>query len=77
MARGEVVDEAGVRLDETSPYRAGACVFYYREIDAEPSIPFAETILYEDENILVADKPHFLPVMPAGRFLRETITLNY
>ncbi len=76
MARGEVVDEAGVRLDEKSPYRVGACVYYYREIDAEPSIPFAETILYEDENILVADKPHFLPVMPAGRFLRETLLVR-
>ena len=35
MRKGEVVDEAGRRLDAGSLYRAGACVFYYREIEAE------------------------------------------
>lgn len=73
MERGEVVDEEGRRLQPSSPYRAGACVFYYREADAEESIPFAERVIYQDEHLLVADKPHFLPVVPAGRFLRETL----
>jgi tRNA pseudouridine32 synthase/23S rRNA pseudouridine746 synthase len=76
MERGEVLDEAGRRLSPASPYRAGACVFYYRELAAETPIPFAEHILYSDEHLLVADKPHFLPVMPAGRFLRETLLVR-
>jgi tRNA pseudouridine32 synthase/23S rRNA pseudouridine746 synthase len=76
MRKGEVVDEAGRRLDAGSPYRAGACVFYYREIEAEQIVPFDESVLYRDENILVADKPHFLPVAPAGRFLRETLLVR-
>lgn len=76
MRKGEVADETGLRLDAWSPYRAGACVFYYREIEAEQPIPFDEFILYRDENILVADKPHFLPVAPAGRFLRETLLVR-
>jgi tRNA pseudouridine32 synthase/23S rRNA pseudouridine746 synthase len=73
MARGEVVDEAGLRLDPASPYRAGGCVFYYRELASETRVPFEESVLYRDEHLLVADKPHFLPVAPAGRFLRETL----
>lgn len=73
MARGQVVDETGTRLHPGSPYRAGACIFYYREVDSEQPIPFAERVIYRDEHILVADKPHFLPVAPAGRFLRETL----
>lgn len=73
MARGAVVDEKGNVLDSTSLYRAGACVFYYRELQAEAPVPFAESILYRDAHILAADKPHFLPVVPSGRFLRETL----
>lgn len=73
MAKGGVVDESGLQLNSESPYRPGACVFYYRELEAETKIPFAETILYTDEHLLVADKPHFLPVIPSGRFLHETL----
>jgi tRNA pseudouridine32 synthase/23S rRNA pseudouridine746 synthase len=76
MAKGEVADETGLRLDAQSAYRAGACIFYYREPQAESLIPFAEKILFQDENLLVADKPHFLPVIPAGRFLRETLLVR-
>jgi tRNA pseudouridine32 synthase/23S rRNA pseudouridine746 synthase len=76
MARGQVVDETGLRLNCGSAYRAGACVFYYRELSSERRIPFAECVLFEDENILVADKPHFLPVVPAGRFLHETLLVR-
>ena len=76
MSRGQVVDEAGLRLGPRTPYRAGACVFYYRELESETKIPFAERVVYTDEHILVADKPHFLPVAPAGRFLRETLLVR-
>lgn len=73
MAKGEVADETGARLDSKSVYRIGACVFYYRELESETRIPFDEKIIYRDEHLLVADKPHFLPVIPAGRFLHETL----
>ena len=73
LEQGKVVDENGQRLAANSPYRAGACIFYYRELEAEISVPFRERILYQDEHLLAVDKPHFLPVQPAGRFLRETL----
>jgi tRNA pseudouridine32 synthase/23S rRNA pseudouridine746 synthase len=76
MAQGEVTDETGLRLNSESLYRVGACIFYYRELGAEQHIPFVERILYQDEHILVADKPHFLPVIPAGRFLHETLLVR-
>jgi tRNA pseudouridine32 synthase/23S rRNA pseudouridine746 synthase len=76
MAGGRVADEAGRRLTPASPYRAGGSVFYYRELSDERRIPFGERVLYRDEHILVADKPHFLPVVPAGRFLRETLLVR-
>src|SRR5689334_5611307 len=76
MAKGEVRDEAGRRVDQQTAYRAGACVYYYRELSDETIIPNAEQVLYQDENILVADKPHFLPVVPAGRFLHQTLLVR-
>jgi tRNA pseudouridine32 synthase/23S rRNA pseudouridine746 synthase len=76
MSRGEVVDETGTPPTPDTPYRRGACIFYYREIEGETPIPFEETILYQDERILVADKPHFLPVIPSGRFLHETLLVR-
>lgn len=74
--RGLVLDEAGRRIDAGTPYRAGACVYYYREPEAEHAIPFDERVLYRDEHIIVADKPHFLPVVPAGHYLRETLLVR-
>lgn len=76
MRDGRVVDEAGRRLTPASPYRAGACVYYYREPEVETRVPFEERVLHLDEHILVADKPHFLAVVPAGRFLRETLLVR-
>ncbi|MDT5294564.1 MAG: tRNA pseudouridine32 synthase / rRNA pseudouridine746 synthase, partial [Acidobacteriota bacterium] len=52
MRKGQVVDETGLRLTPASPYRAGACLFYYRELESEQRVPFVESVLYEDEHIL-------------------------
>ncbi|MDB5986901.1 MAG: ribosomal large subunit pseudouridine synthase A-like protein [Nevskia sp.] len=76
MQRAQVVDAAGQPIDPQTPYRAGACVYYYREIQHEPSIPFEAEVIYRDEHLLVADKPHFLPVIPSGRFLHETLLVR-
>jgi tRNA pseudouridine32 synthase/23S rRNA pseudouridine746 synthase len=76
MERGLVVDEAGLRLNARSSYRAGSFIYYYREIESEPRIPFDEYVLHEDEHLLVIDKPHFVPVIPAGRFLHETLLVR-
>jgi tRNA pseudouridine32 synthase / 23S rRNA pseudouridine746 synthase len=73
MARGRVLDEAGRPIDAAAPYRVGLHVRYYREVIAEPAIPFAESVLHADEHLLVVDKPHFLPVTPAGGFVQETL----
>ena len=76
MSKGQVVDETGLCLNPKSAYRIGACIFYYRELRSEKPIPFLERVIYQDEHILVADKPHFLPVIPSGRFLHETLLIR-
>jgi tRNA pseudouridine32 synthase/23S rRNA pseudouridine746 synthase len=54
------------------PFRAPFEVHYYRPF-VEAPIPVQESILYEDDCLIAADKPHFLPVHPAGKYLRETL----
>src|SRR5215216_3167855 len=76
MAKGQVMDETGSRVDAETAFRVGACIFYYRELENEKTIPFREQVLYQDEHILVADKPHFLPVIPSGKFLHETLLVR-
>jgi tRNA pseudouridine32 synthase/23S rRNA pseudouridine746 synthase len=76
MEKGQVLDEWGRRVDSETAYRAGVCIFYYRELENEKTIPFVEQVLYRDEHILVADKPHFLPVIPSGKFLHETLLVR-
>lgn len=74
--RGELVDEHGVAISLDNDYRCGACIYYYRERAIEGSIPFQEIILFQNDELLVVDKPHFLPVTPGGRFLRETLLVR-
>jgi tRNA pseudouridine32 synthase/23S rRNA pseudouridine746 synthase len=76
LQRGEVVDAHGTPLRADSHVRRGMRIWYYRELEAETPIPFAERILYQDEHLLVADKPHFLPMIPTGRFLHETLLVR-
>jgi tRNA pseudouridine32 synthase / 23S rRNA pseudouridine746 synthase len=73
MARGRVVDGEGQWLRPETPHRVGLEVHYYREVPDEPPIPFDERVLHADADLLVADKPHFLPVMPAGAHVHETL----
>ena len=73
MARRRVTDVDGHAITPETAFRAGAEIHYYREVEDEPRIPFAETVLFVDEHIAVADKPHFLPVTPAGDFVTETL----
>jgi tRNA pseudouridine32 synthase / 23S rRNA pseudouridine746 synthase len=73
MNRGTVLDASGQPIDREHRYSPGMCVRYFREVPDEPAIPFTETVLYSDDHLVIADKPHFLPVMPAGAYVRETL----
>ena len=73
IARGRVLDSNGKPIDTQLPYREGLCIHYFREVPNEKVIPVQETILYADEHLVVADKPHFLPVTPAGEYVEQTL----
>ncbi len=80
MARGDVIDERGQAISPARanhpPYPAHQRLYYYREVPNEPPIPFDEVVLYQDAHLLVVDKPHFLPVVPSGGYLTETVLVR-
>src|SRR5690606_20076383 len=73
MARGRVLGPDDQPLTPTHPYRAGLRVRYFREVAVEAPIPFQEQVLYRDAHLLVVDKPHFLPVVPSGGYVEQTL----
>lgn len=73
FSRGRVLGAGGVVLAPDAPACTGLDVYYYREIDDEPPLPVHEAVLHVDAHLIVVDKPHFLPVVPAGRFVHETL----
>ena len=76
MARGEVLDAQGQAVPPGAPYRAQTRLHYWRSLPFEHRIPFEERIVFQDEFLVVADKPHFLPVTPKGRYLHETLLVR-
>jgi tRNA pseudouridine32 synthase/23S rRNA pseudouridine746 synthase len=73
IARGRVLDANGKPVGVDLAYREGLRIHYFREVPNEIPIPVHESILYADEHLVVADKPHFLPVTPAGEYVEQTL----
>src|SRR5579883_1117112 len=66
LGQGKVTLSDGVPIDERSPYRHGLMVFYRKEVPSEPDCAEDPRIIYQDDEILVVDKPHGMPVTPSG-----------
>ncbi|QXE91160.1 pseudouridine synthase [Geomonas subterranea] len=73
IAQGKVLGEDGSPVSIATPYAAQKRVFYFREMDEERVIPFPEEILFQNDELLVACKPHFLPVTPGGAYLDQSL----
>ncbi len=73
MARERVLDGEGRAVEPHTPYREGLAIRYFREMPAEIPVPFTETVLHADDNLVVVDKPHFLSVIPTGRYVEQTL----
>jgi len=72
----EIMTSDGTVLKANSQYISGRHIFFYRELESELNVPFEEKIIYQDNRIVVADKPHFLPVSPSGNYLHETLLVR-
>ena len=75
-ARGVITSDRGDRVTENTPYRHGMTIFYRRELASEPEPSEEETVLYKDDEILVADKPHGMVVTPAGDHVERSLLVR-
>ena len=68
-AEGRVMTPQDSLLHETH-------IHYYRSVRDEPELPFKAHIIYQDAHLLVADKPHFMPVTPGGRYVQQSLLVQ-
>ncbi|QOV39486.1 RluA family pseudouridine synthase [Streptomyces ferrugineus] len=72
LDEGRVVDVTGRPVPRDMAYVPGMFVWFHRELPAEERVPFAVEVVYRDEHLVVADKPHFLATTPRGSHVTET-----
>lgn len=73
IARGRVLDAQGQPIAVDLAFKQGLRIHYFREVPNEKPIAAQEQILHVDEHLVVADKPHFLPVTPTGEYVEHTL----
>ncbi|HEX7866752.1 MAG TPA: pseudouridine synthase [Variovorax sp.] len=72
----DVIDEHGVPVTVARRYQSPLRVYYYRTLDNEARIPFEEQVVFRDDELLVVDKPPFVPVTPTGKYLQESLLVR-
>ncbi len=76
IAAGDVIDEHHVPVTTERRYQSPLRVYYYRTLDGEVTIPFEEQVLFQDDQLVVVDKPPFLPVTPTGKYLQQSLLVR-
>jgi tRNA pseudouridine32 synthase/23S rRNA pseudouridine746 synthase len=71
-----VLNAQGEPINVATPYAPNTLIHYYRRIPQEPELPFKAQVLFRDAHLVVADKPHFMPVTPAGRYVRSSLLVQ-
>lgn len=72
----EVLHEDGLPVSEHEKFSHGQRLYYYRHLTQEPGLPEHEALLFEDDHLLVVDKPHFMPVTPTGRYVQQSLLVR-
>lgn len=71
-----IIDMSGKILTLNSPFLENSHIYYYRFLANEVPVPFKEKILFENDDLLVVDKPHFLTISPTGQYVQETLLVR-
>ncbi len=71
LAEQRIVDADGP-LAPDAPFVPDSFVWFHRDLPTEVPVPFPLDVLYQDELLVVVDKPHFLATIPRGRHIVQT-----
>ncbi|MEU6758328.1 RluA family pseudouridine synthase [Streptomyces sp. NPDC046685] len=72
LAAGRILGPGGRVLDARDPYEPGGYLWFHRDMEPEPPVPFAVRVVHRDPHLLVVDKPHFLATTPRGSHITQT-----
>ncbi len=73
---GEILNAAGRVMGPQDSLRNESHLHYYRSILNEPELPFKAAVIFQDDCLVVADKPHFMPVTPGGRYVQQSLLVQ-
>lgn len=76
FAQGLIFDDQGQPVAANAPCHAHDRLYYYRSVPNEPALPFEAKVLFQDAHVVVADKPHFMPVTPTGRYVQQSLLVQ-
>jgi tRNA pseudouridine32 synthase/23S rRNA pseudouridine746 synthase len=76
VSKGLVTLSDGTKLNEQSAYRHGLTVFYRKHVPSEPPLLEEPLIVYRDDEIIVVDKPHGIPVTPCGQHIERSLFIR-
>ena len=76
MQQGGVVNAQNQPVAPDTPCAAGLRLYYWREVPFEHEVPFPVGIVHQCDHLVVADKPHFLPISPKGRHVQQTLLVK-
>ncbi len=69
----KILSDTGEAISFETFYEPLKKLYYFREVEKELIVPFTEKIIFCNDELLVACKPHFLPVIPAGPYVNECL----
>jgi 23S rRNA pseudouridine1911/1915/1917 synthase len=74
IIRDQIFFSDGRTVRPAAAVRAGETILLRRPAPIEPEVPRRFDILYEDDSVLVIDKPAGLPMHTTAKFWRNTLT---
>ncbi|MCX7266218.1 MAG: pseudouridine synthase [Burkholderiales bacterium] len=76
IEQGDVLTAQGLRVTAEQTCTGLKQLFYYRHVPGEIPLPFKLEVIFQDAHLVVADKPHFMPVTPIGRYVQQSLLVQ-
>jgi tRNA pseudouridine32 synthase/23S rRNA pseudouridine746 synthase len=76
FAAGRVLNAMGQGIAPAQGLLGESHLHYFREVTDEPTLPFKAQIIFQDDYLVVADKPHFMPVTPGGQYVQQSLLVQ-
>ena len=73
---GRVLNAMGQPIAPAQGLLGESHLLYFREVSDEPTLPFRAQIIFQDDHLVVADKPHFMPVTPGGQYVQQSLLVQ-